>query len=86
MKKVIALVASLTILLVGISMTSFGSGELTGFSETEYYILSLGGLTADVSSVVDTAQTNGFIVIRYEGDSVTAYRRSPSSEKTTSFS
>jgi len=74
MKKTIALIASLTVLLMGVSMTSLGSGELSGFVETEYYILSLGGLTVDVASVVDTAQTNGFTVIRYDGGTATAYR------------
>ena len=73
MKKTIALVASLTLLLTGVSIASLGSGELNGFLGTEYYILSLGGLTADVASVVDTAQTNGFTVIRYDGETVTAY-------------
>lgn len=74
MKKVIALVASLTILFVGISMVSFGTGDLSGFSATEYYILSLGELSANVESVVDAAQTDGFTVIRYDGDTATAYR------------
>ena len=72
MKKITVLVASL--LLLGLSIVSFGSGEMTRFVETDYYILSLGGLTADVPSVVAAAQTNGFTVIRYEGDFVTAYR------------
>jgi len=74
MKKIIALVASLTLLLLGISIVSLGSGEMPGFVGTDYYILSLGGLTADVPSVVAAAQTNGFTVIRYEGETTTAYR------------
>ena len=72
MKKTMTLAASL--ILMGVTMVSFGSAELTGFSETEYYLLSLGGLTANVANIVETAQTAGFTVIEYEGERATAYR------------
>jgi len=46
----------------------------TSFTSTHYYILSLGEMSVDLATLVQTAQSAGYSIIQYEGD-VASVRR-----------
>lgn len=61
-----AMIATLAVLLT--------VGEAVSFSQSNYYIFPLGGTSVDLESLVQTAQAQGYAVIRYDGSSVLAYQ------------
>jgi len=50
-----------------------GTGEALSFSQDNYYVFPLGGTSVDVESLSLAAQAEGYVVVRYDGNSVAAY-------------
>jgi len=67
------MVAALAAFLLGISVAGAADAS-TDFLQTHYYLLSLGQITASVDSIRQTAQSNGYSVITYDGDAAEAFR------------
>jgi len=67
------LVAALivTSVLAGASVL-LGVGESLTFSPSEYYILSLGGVSVDVAGLTQAAEAEGFTLIEYQGNTAVA--------------
>ena len=64
---------ALAVLLLG-SLSAGAADATTSFLQTHYYLLSLGQVSADVDSVRQAAQSSGFSVIAYDGDSAQTFR------------
>jgi len=64
---------SLVFVLLG-SLSASAVETTTHFLETHYYLLSLGQLAVDADSVRQAAQSSGFTVVAYEGDSTEVFR------------
>jgi hypothetical protein len=64
---------ALIVLLLG-SLPAGATGDTASFLPTHYYLLSLGQIAADVDSVRQAAQSSGFSVIAYNGDSAQGFR------------
>ena len=64
---------ALAFLLLG-TLSAGATDATTSFLQTHYYVLSLSQVAADVDSVRQTAQSSGFSVIVYDGDSAQAFR------------
>lgn len=61
------------VLLLG-HMSAVATDATTTFLQSHYYILSLGQVAADADSIRHAAQSSGFSVIMYEGNSAQAFR------------
>jgi hypothetical protein len=64
---------ALAVLLLG-SVPAWAADTTTTFLQTHYYLLSLGQIAADVDSVRTAAQSSGFSLVAYDGDSAQAFR------------
>jgi hypothetical protein len=64
---------TLAVLLLG-SVSVCATDATTGFLQTHYYLLSLGQIAADVDSVRQAAQSSGFSLVVYDGDSAQGFR------------
>lgn len=82
MKATRTIATSVVILLLTASIPSLGSGESSQFVHTHYYLLSLGETEGDLQTLTQIAQTDGFSVILYDGNDVTAYRGTEMSTET----
>ena len=51
-----------------------GADVPTSFSSTHYYILSLGNMSVDLPTLIQTAQTAGYSIIQYEDDIASVVR------------
>ena len=56
------------ILVLALTLPLHGADVLTDFSSTHYYIFPLGEMSVDLSALTQTAQSAGYSVIQYEGD------------------
>lgn len=64
---------ALAFLLLG-TFSVVAADATTSFLQTHYYLLSLGRVAADIESIRQAAQSSGYSVIAYSGDSVQTYR------------
>jgi len=64
------------ILVLALTLPLHGADVLTDFSVTHYYIFPLGEMSVDLSALTQTAQSAGYSVIQYEGDTASVYRGS----------
>jgi len=51
-----------------------GADVPTSFAATHYYILSLGEMSVDLSTLTQTTQSAGYSVIQYDGETAIVYR------------
>ena len=58
----------LALLALALVVPAHGADVPTSFSSTHYYILSLGDMSIDLSTLVQTAQSAGYSIIQFEGD------------------
>jgi hypothetical protein len=63
-------------LLLGLALALplHGADVPATFASTHYYILSLGGMSVDLTALQQTAQSAGYTIIQYDGDEAFAYR------------
>ena len=65
----------LFVLLVwALALPLHGADVPISFAATHYYILSLGEMSVDLSTLIQTTQSSGHSVIQYEGNTATVYR------------
>jgi hypothetical protein len=68
------LTASIAVLILLIGTAAWlGTGQALSFRAANYYIFPLGGPSVDVESLLQTAQAEGYAVIRYDGTTAVAY-------------
>ncbi|MBU1049858.1 hypothetical protein KKG90_07550 [Candidatus Bipolaricaulota bacterium] len=56
------------LLVFALAVTAYGADMPTSFSDTHYYILSLGSMTLDLPALVQTAQAAGLSTIQFTED------------------
>ncbi|MFC2082805.1 hypothetical protein ACFLSG_02055 [Candidatus Bipolaricaulota bacterium] len=64
------------LLALALVLPASGADVPTSFLGTHYYILSLGEMTVDLPSLIQTSQSAGYSVIQYDGDVASVYRGS----------
>ncbi|MCK4570316.1 hypothetical protein KAT84_00050 [Candidatus Bipolaricaulota bacterium] len=64
------------LLALALALPLHGADVPATFSSTHYYILSLGEMSIDLSILTETAQSAGYSIIQYDGDSASAYQGS----------
>jgi len=62
------------LLIWALALPLHGADVPTTFTATHYYILSLGEMSVDLSTLIQTTQSSGHSVIQYEGGIATVYR------------
>ena len=64
------------LLALALALPLHGADVPTTFSSTHYYIFPLGEMSVDLSTLMQTAQSAGYSVIQYDGDTASVYRGS----------
>jgi len=63
----------LALFVLALAFPLHGADVPTSFAATHYYILSLGEMSVDLSTLTQTTQSAGHSVIQYDGDTATVY-------------
>jgi len=62
------------LLALSLAIPLHGADVATTFTSSHYYVLPLGGMSVDLPTLVQTAQSDGYSIIQYEGEVATVHR------------